>query len=140
MIWVWTAVVVVTLVLEFVTSEMISIWFSAAGIVALILAILGVHIAIQCVVFAVVAIILLFSLRKICMKLLKTNDEKTNADSLIGKKYILMADLLPNSTSEIKVGGIIWTVVGEDDFNAKAGEYVYVCEIKGNKLVVKGEK
>lgn len=137
-IWVWTGIIVTCLILEFFSSELICIWFSTAGVISLILAICHVPLWIQIVTFVVLSIILIFSLRKLCKKLLRGKDEKTNSDSLIGKKFKLISDLTEDIMGTIKINGVIWNCEGIDGFCAKEGELVQIVEIKGNKLIVKG--
>ncbi len=143
MIWVWLAVVVVGLVIEFITNEMISIWFSAGGLVALIISACGIQpfsldLSIQLTVFVVVSGVLLFFLRKICLKLLNKNNEKTNADSLIGKKVLLLDDVSDDIVSSAKIGDIVWNVKSKDEI--KKGEKAEVVKIEGNSLIVKKEE
>lgn len=137
-IWVWTALIVVSAVLEFFTSELISIWFTASGIVSLILAFCGVSLTIQVIVFVVLAFVLIIALRKVCLKILKKTDIPTNADSVIGTQVTLLEDITTENLGQAKINGIVWSVTGENGFVAKKGEKVYVKEIKGNKLIVKG--
>ena len=85
MIWVWIAVMALTAFIEMETAALVSIWFTFGSLVALILAACGVAIEIQCMVFAVVALLLLLCLRKITLPLLRSRDESTNADALIGE-------------------------------------------------------
>jgi len=54
MIWVWLGVTAVSLILEFITMEMASIWFVAGGIIGMILAACGVSWEIQLIVFILV--------------------------------------------------------------------------------------
>lgn len=136
MIWVWTGIVVFTLIIEFFTSELVSIWFSTAGIVSLMLAIIGVQWYFQVGAFVVVSIILLFALRKFCDDLVKKRYFHKVQKDIIGKKYILMSDLSPKNSSEIKIGDEIWTVVTHTKY-AKAGEFVVAYKVKKNKVYVK---
>lgn len=47
-----------------------------------------------------------------------------------------MSDLSPEKSSEIKIGGEIWTVVTNTKY-AKAGEFVEAYRVKKNKVYVK---
>ncbi len=139
-IWVWTGIIVTCLILEFFSSELICIWFSTAGVVSLILAICKVPLWIQIVAFVVLSILLIFSLRKLCKKLLRGKDEKTNSDGLIGKKYKLISAITEDSKGTVKINGVIWSCEGFEGFCAKEGEIVQIVDINGNKLIVKGEE
>lgn len=136
-IWIWAAVIVVTLVLEFVTAELIGVWFSIAGLVSLVLAILNVEIWIQVVVFSVVSLALLLGLRKVCMKLLKNTNEKTNSEAIVGSKQTLLTSITKTSLGTVKINGVVWNVASENNSAIKSGTEIEILEIKGNKLIAK---
>ena len=142
MIWVWLAVTALSLILEFITMEMASIWFVAGGILGMILAACGVGWEIQLIVFILVSLILLLSLRKIALKLLlKNTNAKTNAVGEIGKTVKLLTDISDEKPGTIKLNDVVWNVVAEDGSEIKAGTKVEIVELKGNKYIVKkGEK
>ena len=64
LVYVWLAVVVFTLIIEFSTTDMISIWFAGGALVALILAAFNVWWVIQLIAFIVVSAVLLALFRK----------------------------------------------------------------------------
>jgi membrane protein implicated in regulation of membrane protease activity len=139
-IWIWLGVVAVTLMLEFITLELASVWFSLGGLVALILAVCGCSVEVQWIVFGVVSIVSILLLRKVSLKyLLKNNNEKiSNTDMTIGKNFELLTDINPNQCGTIKVNDVVWSVVAVDSSSEiKSGTRVEVVELKGNKYVVK---
>ena len=85
-IWIWLGVTVFSLIVEFITFDMASIWFAFGGIIAMILAACGVGLTWQLIVFIVVALTLLLSLRKIALKYLQRGSNfKSNTEGL--KKF-----------------------------------------------------
>lgn len=136
-IWIWLAVTVACLIIEFSTMEMVSIWSAIAGLVALILAACGCMIEIQLVVFFALSIILLLSLRKFALKFLQKNSTKIGTDSLIGTKHKLLTEIAPDKPGEIKINGIVWTAVSGKNEKIKVNTLVEIIEIKGNKFIVK---
>ena len=142
MIWVWLGVTALSLIIEFITMEMASIWFVAGGIVCMILAGVGVRWEIQLVVFIVLSLVLLLALRKIALKfLLKKDNTKTNAESAFGETYKLLTDITEDNMGTIKINGVVWNVVSADNKPIQKGELVRVLKISGNKYIVeKGDK
>lgn len=139
-IWFWAAVLVFALIVEFTTPEMVSIWFAAGALVALILAAIGFSTWVQVVVFSVVTLALLLSLRKLLVRYLQVKDVKTNADSMIGKTFLLTAEVTLEQPGTLIAGDIEWVAITEDDIALPAKSKAIVIEIRGNKLVVKGEQ
>ena len=139
MIWFWLAVVVVSIAIELVTYEMVALWFIPSGIICMILEACNVEPLIQVVVFIVVSLILMLTLRKVVLKYMTKsgNDSKTNQDTIIGKEYKLLAPISFNQPGTVKINGTEWNAVTdneEDEILEKT--IVRVKAIKGNKLIV----
>ncbi len=143
MIWVWLAVVAVSLIVEFMSWDLTSIWFAVAGLVSLILsAIDGIAWEVQLVVFIVISALLLIFVRKICRKLLLKNaNTKTNVDAYVGKcSKLLKAIGADENYGEVKFNGVIWQAMSETGEEIGAGAEVEVVRVEGNKMVVKLSK
>ncbi len=139
-LWVWLGVVVVATVVELCTMDMTSIWFAASGIVALILsAFPQIHWLVQLIVFIVLSSVFIVGLRPICRKImLRHMNEKTNVDSLIGKKVFMIATAKFGQMGAVKIADVVWSVVPEDELQTiEEVKIVEVVAINGNKLIVK---
>ena len=140
MLYVWLGVTVVALVLEFVTSDMISIWFAGGGLVAMILTALGLQYYVQIPAFILVSVILLLCFRKMVMKRLASSETKLNADSVIGKEFILLEDISFNKPGAIKVNDVVWSAIAKDETTSiPKNTVVRVVDLKGNKYIVEGK-
>ena len=138
MLYVWLAVVAICLIVEFITFDLVSVWFILGGIVSMILVALGVELLWQLVAFIVISLLCLIFCRKPIMKLLGKNKSSTNADANIGKEFTLLTPISFGSPGTIKINDVIWNVIGEkDDTEISSGVKVEIVEIKGNKFIVK---
>ena len=139
-LWVWLGVVVVATVIELCTMDMTSSWFAFSGIVALILsAFKEISWIIQLVDFVVLSAALIIGLRPICRKVfLRHMNEKTNADSLIGKKVYMLSTAKFGEMGSVKIADIVWSAIPEDETQTiEEGAIVEIVAINGNKLIVK---
>lgn len=138
--WIWLGVIIVTVAYEFLSYELESIWFTIGAVVALILSFFENIFKpwIQLLVFGVVSVVMLFSLRKWAKKIVSSEFIPTNADSLIGKE-ITISGINSENVIEAKVNGIIWNVQTENNENLEIGETVIIKRINGNKLIVEKE-
>ena len=139
MIIIWAAVVAVALLVEYFTCELVSLWFSGAGIIALILAALGVDIWVQVVVFFVIAGLLIAFLRQIVKRKLDKQHVPTNiVDTYVGEKLKLVTDPVEGE-SEVIINGTNWRVqvIGE---GAEKGSTVEITGMKGNTFLAKFTK
>ena len=139
-VWIWLGVIVLSIILELATFQLISIWFACGGLISLILCAVNVPFTYQIIVFIVISGVLLISLRKWSIKLLNKTPGKTNMELLIGTLQVLLTDIKKGTGGTVKINGVVWNVMPEKNINLKAGSYVVIKEIKGNTLIVeKGE-
>ena len=139
MFWVWIGIIVLTVILELATMELVSIWFTFGAIVPLILAATkAVGAEIQIIIFIVISAILIISLRKITKKwLLKNSNEKTNTDALIGQKFKMLEKTDFETVGTVKVNGVVWSAIEENREIIEKDQLVEIVKISGNKLIVK---
>lgn len=135
-LWIWVGVIALSLIIEFVTLELVSVWFIFGGIVSLILQVCGVGYEIQIAAFIVVSIGLMLGLRKITLKWLTKNSVKTNTDALVGKSFELIDPITKNTNGSIKINGVVWSATTEDKTSIKSGVEVVITEIRGNTVIV----
>ena len=136
LIWIWAIVVAISLVVEFATMQMVSIWIAVGALVGLILsAIGGIGLEIQIIVSCVVAMVCIIFLRKFALKFLHRNKDSKPADSIIGRPCEVTKEISKESAGEVKLNGVLWTAISEDTLNV--GEKAVVIEAIGNKLKVK---
>lgn len=136
-LYVWLGLTAVALVIEFITSEMVSIWFAGGGLIAMIISAFGVEWYVHVPVFIVLSLTLLLSFRKMALKYLDKGDIRTNADSAIGKEFTLLSPISFNQAGTIKINDVIWSVITENaNESLSEGTIVRVKSLKGNKYIV----
>jgi membrane protein implicated in regulation of membrane protease activity len=136
MIFVWFAIILIAGLIEALTMDLSSVWFSVGAFFALIIAIFAKELIwLQFVVFVVFSIALLLGLRPIFKRYIRKNEIKTNADSLVGKTAVCIKPIIDGERGEVKIEGKIWTAIANE--NISENEKVTVLTIKGVKLVVK---
>ena len=134
---IWLSIAIFFLVVEGMTVELISIWFTGAGLVAMVLALLNLEIGWQLAAFCVVSILLIIFTRPIVARYLKRNESKTNVDSLLGEIATVTKDILPDDRGEVKIKGQYWLAISADNKQIESGKKVSVLAIEGAKLIVK---
>ena len=134
---IWLIIILALAVLEIATVGLVSIWFIASGIVALILSFFVDSFYIQFAVFVVLGIILLITTRPILNKLIVPKKSKTNLDRVIGMNGIVTESISKNNVGEVKVDGKRWSAVSSKKIDV--GEEVIIKDIDGVKLIVEKE-
>ena len=138
MTYIWLAVLIGAIVLEIVTTQIVSIWFAAGALASLIATLAGVsNVWIQLLIFVLVSAIALIITRPLVKKLVNRQAEPTNADMVLGKTGIVtekIDNLAPSGL--VKVNGSVWTARSADGSVIEEGERVTIKEISGVKLLV----
>ena len=137
LIIIWAAVIAIALVLELITCDLYTSWFCAGGLAALIMAACGVDVHWQVIVFVVLSVALLVSLRPIFKRMLQVQTTYTNLDANVGKEFKLLENV-KEGLSTIRINDVIWTV--KCNAALKAGADVVVTGTDGNKYVVEKKK
>ena len=134
MVWIWLSIVIALAFIEVMTTNLVTVWYIASGIMALILSLFIDSYLIQFSVFVIVGTILLFTTRDYLMQLIVKKKESTNLDRVIGMTAIVTEEIAKNKSGEVKVDGKRWTAIS--DKKIKVDSTVKVLEINGVKLKV----
>lgn len=134
---VWFLLMVFFILLEAGTVALISTWFAAGALGAMIIALCGGPLWLQFVVFLVISVVLLVSLRGFLRKHITPKQIKTNVDSIVGTEGLVTAtiDNLA-STGQVKLGGMEWSARSTSGEVIQPGERIRVDRVEGVKVFV----
>ena len=137
MMIIWLVLAVVFGVFEAVTTQLVSIWFTAGAVAALGAYFFGASELVQLIVFVAVSAVTLILTRPLVKKYAKPDIKPTNADMMIGQSAVV-TEKINNvfSTGTVKIKGIEWTARSQNDEEIPLGEIVTVEAIEGVKLIV----
>ena len=134
---IWLALTVAFLLLEASTVTLVSLWFAAGALVALIVAATGGSVGLQVGAFLVVSAALLACLRPVVRKHFTPKLAKTNVDAIIGSRGYVTSDIDNiNATGNVKLGAMEWTARSTSGAMIPRGTLVQVDRIEGVKAYV----
>lgn len=133
MFWVWLIIVVFLGFLEAITVNLVSIWFVASGIAAMIVSFFTDNFMIQFGVFVILGVILMITTRKSLTKMF-VRSEKTNLDRIIGTKGKVTETIPKDGIGEVKADGKRWSAISDTEI--EEGSIVKILKIDGVKLKV----
>lgn len=134
---VWLVLMVLFLWIETTTVTMVSLWFGAGALAALIAALCGAELWLQIVLFFGVSIVLLASLRPLARKYFTPKITRTNVDGVIGATGLVTAPIDNiSATGQVKLGAMEWTARSTSGQPIEAGTLVKVDKIEGVKAFV----
>ena len=137
--WIWIGVLVLAVIVEIITDNLVSIWFVPAATITTILDFAGLDWVWQLIIFLVISLLGIFLVRRLVSKRMKVNDEKTNIEAIIGEKCIV-TERIDNyaGCGQAKVRGQIWSARGcNDDDVFEVGDILRIVAIEGVKIICK---
>ena len=136
--FVWLAILAVLLVTEAITTGLTTIWFAGGALVSAVASYLGAGLVTQLILFLGVSLVLLIFTRPVAVKIMNKDVTKTNANSLIGKKSVVI-QTIDNlaQTGQVRISDIEWMArSASEDVVIPENTVVIVKEIQGVKLIV----
>ena len=137
-IQIWLAVLIIFIVVEAITPNLVTIWFIPAALAGLVAHLLGAQVWLQAVVFIVVGLVFLVTTKPLFEKLFsKRPIEVTNAQALIGKRAVAVEEIdNMHETGAVRVEGKIWTARNYRSSDViPVGAIVEINAIEGVKLM-----
>ena len=133
----WLVLLILSLVAEGATAAVTSIWFAAGALVAMIAAMLDAQLWLQILLFMVVSILLLLSLRPLLKKYITPKKIRTNIDSVIGSQGVVV-ETIDNiaATGRVKLGSMEWSARSVSGETIESGTVITVEKIEGVKVFV----
>ena len=138
---IWLVLMVVFLIAEAATVTMVSLWFAAGALVAMVASMLGAKLWLQVALFLIVSAVLLACLRNVIRKHFTPKLERTNVDAVVGSEGYVTADIDNiSATGTVKLGAMEWTARSTSGEEIPAGTLVKVDKIEGVKAFVTAVK
>ncbi len=137
---IWVVLLIVFLVLEAVSVQLVSAWFAVGALAALIANLCGLNVVWQIVLFLAVSAICLVATRPLVKKLTAAKIQKTNADRCIGAEAVVLEEINNlEPTGQVKAVGNVWTARSADNSVIPKGAVVIVERMEGVKLIVRNK-
>ena len=132
----WLIAVIAFVVLEAVTTALVSVWFAVGGVAALAVSFFTDSLPVQGAVFAVVSAIALGVMVPAMAKRRRQNQPPvTNGSPLtIGKQGYVLADIRPGYLGRVHVDGLDWQA--RADILMPKGAPCKVMDVDGAVLIV----
>ena len=134
---IWLVLLIGFIFLEAATVGVVSLWFAAGALVALIAAMLGARVGLQVILFFLVSGTLLISLRPWLKKHFDPKRTRTNVDAVLGAECLVVTDIDNiRGQGQVKLGALEWSARSTDGNPIAAGTLVRVDKVEGVKVFV----
>ena len=133
----WLVLLIVFLVVEAVTVTLVSLWFAAGALAALLVSFFGAAIWLQVLIFLAVSAVALAALRPVARKYIRPKITATNVDAVIGSTGLVTV-AVDNVTAagQVKLGSMVWSARSTSGDPIPEGTLVRADRIEGVKVFV----
>lgn len=134
---IWFVLLVVFVLAEAATVTVVSLWFAAGSLVALVVSILEGPVWLQILLFIAVSVVLLWMLRPIIKKHFTPNLTRTNVDAIIGKVGVTMVTVNNMmAQGKVQLDGMEWSARSTTGEDIPENVQVRIDRVEGVKLYV----
>mgnify|MGYP000342652639 CR=1 FL=1 len=139
----WGGLFVLTVLAEFATQQLVSIWFAAGALAGFLAACVkghdkgvGASPVVQIVLFVVISVVLLIFTRPIVRRIFSFGIKDTNNQE-IGRIAVVIQTVDPiHNTGRVRLDGVDWIAVSQDATVIPVSTSVRIEAISGTKLLV----
>lgn len=135
----WLVILAIFLIIEAVTVGLVTVWFAGGALAAAIASAAGTGVTVQWVLFLTVSLVLLIFTRPLAVKYMKKGIPRTNVNSLIGKRAVVIQEINNLAqTGQVRINDIEWMARTEsDEETIPEKAIVEIVAVQGVKLIVK---
>lgn len=138
---IWLIALAVFIIIEIVTLGLATIWFACGALAAFIASLFDASLPVQFVLFTMVSLASLFTVRPYVARKFTSERTKTNYESLIGRGARVVEKIDNNmETGVVFINGLEWTARSYEGTIIEAGKFAEIIEVRGVKLIVKEKK
>lgn len=133
----WFAAMLFFAIVEAGTVGLVSIWFAAGSLAAMIAATCGATLEVQIILAVGVSVLCLAALRPLVKRFITPKLVRTNVDAVLEQEGIV-TEAIDNlrACGAVKVGAVVWTARSTTGEPIPVGATVQVDRVEGVKLFV----
>lgn len=135
----WAALVVIFIIVELSTLQLVSIWLAVSSLITLICTLIFDNLTLlgQTAIFVLTSVVLVTATLPLIKKRLNKKHIATNSELEIGKSATVIEEINPDTNlGRVTLNGVDWRAVSAKGMIIPKNSIVTVTEIKGTKLIV----
>ena len=133
----WLVVVIIAVIVEVETLQIVSVWFAASGLIAMILAAFNCQLEIQIIIFVILSVILFLCSRPLVKKINKSKSDNSTIESMIGEEVLVIKEIKVGEVGEIKAKYERYSAIAPSvKTDIPVDTICVIKEIRGNKVIV----
>ncbi|MCH5191292.1 MAG: NfeD family protein [Oscillospiraceae bacterium] len=135
----WLAVGIFFLIIELVTTALVSIWFVPAAVITCLVSLVMDSILWQILIFIALSAVFMVVFRRIYRKYIKKDRDEVRAEEkLIGKSAVTV-EKTDSHGGKVLVGDVYWRAVSADGEPIEKDTTVIIRDVNGTTLITEKE-
>ncbi|MFV0424967.1 MAG: NfeD family protein [Bacilli bacterium] len=130
----WLFIIIVLLIIEAVTINLVTLWFAIAAIPSFIISLYSNNIILQIAIFIAISIVLLIATKPFVKKIHHGKTIKTNYERVVGEQAIALDSFGGIETGYVKVNGLEWLAQSNEEI--VKGDIITIKDVSGAKVTV----
>lgn len=133
----WLAIVILAVIIEISTYQVVSVWFAVSGLITMILSAFKCPLEIQIIVFVLLSAVLFILSRPLVKKIQNKKSDNSTIESMIGEEVVVTKEIKVGEVGEIKAKYDRYSAIAP--YETKDIPVDTICiikEIRGNKVIV----
>lgn len=133
----WLVIVIIAVLIEISTYQLVSVWFAGSGLITMVLAAFSCPIEIQVIVFVLLSAILFVLSRPLVKKIQSKKSDNSTVESMIGEEVFVTKTIKVGEVGEIKARYDYYSAIAPLEKNdIPVNTVCIIKEIRGNKVIV----
>lgn len=133
----WLIVVIIAVIIEISTYQIVSVWFAVSGLITMILASFNCPIEIQIIVFVILTAVLFVLSRPLVKKIQNKKSDNSTVESMIGEEVFVSKAIKVGEVGEIKARYDYYSAIAPlETKDIPVDTICIIKEIRGNKVIV----
>lgn len=132
---IWFVAAGVLALIEALTLGLVCIWFAGGAVGAAVASMLGASPIVQVIVFLAVSFVLIVLTKPIAKKRFNSKTELTNVDAMIGQTGVVEEAITSEAAGQVKADGKVWRAICQTG-RINKGAVVVIKSIKGVTIMV----
>lgn len=133
----WAIAGVVFVAVEIFSSGLWFLWLGLSSFLislGLLIHLIPGSITAQILIFCILTTLFIFFTRPLAMRFFKTREVQSNVNALAGKIGLVLMDIDPLASGQVKLDGEVWTAKADQSIGT--GQKVTVVSVEGVTLIV----
>ena len=134
--WFWFWVMIFFIIIEGISISAVSLWFALGALAACLLSFFTTSAVAELIVFGLVSLVSVFTLRRWALSKLQIGKLKNNTDELVDSEFLVVETISFPDGGRVKAKGTTWRCISDSNTVYEKGCLVKILRVEGVTLYI----